>query len=139
MSNQIILKDWDGHKMVLKQNDISELDYDIVLDTIGSKLYINKKSITSKELYSQRMTLDILKLLLLRIGEDVQNSDLPNSSYAQSKNEMQGKIITPLAKLVLERIGKKIALSCKGSNTLFHLKLNKSDFKLAAIMIEDSS
>ncbi len=128
--DQFVLVDWDGNKQFISHADIYTQDYDLVIDFIQNKIIINKEPLTSKELHSQRMSIDILRILLDRLNEDVANTSLPVSSYSQSKNEVQGKIIIPLTKLVKEKTGKDLLLTCKGTNTSFFLKLSKGDIRL---------
>lgn len=132
-TNHLFLHDWEGNKQLLEKLAPEELDYDVILDMVQNKIIIGKKYLTSKELHSQRMTLDILRALLFRLDQEVPNNELSVSSYSQNKNEMQGKIIIPLTKLILDKTGKKISLTCKGSNIKFYLKLGKSDLKLGYI------
>lgn len=129
--NAMIVDDWDHTKHYLHSIEkAEELGYDLLLDEIQHKIFIDGQAIHSKNLHSQRMTIDILRILLSRLNQEVSNADLPVSSYSQSKNEIQGKIIIPLKKLILDRTGKKIDLTCKGSNTIFYLKLAKNDLKI---------
>jgi hypothetical protein len=79
------------------------------------------------------MTLDVLSYLLKHPSIDVANKQLPVSSYSQNKNEMQGKIIIPLTKLVQEIIGKDLLLTCKGSNVDFFLRLSRNDITLGSL------
>lgn len=131
---QIVLEDWSGHKHFLASiEDLQSLKYDIVLDRIQNKIMINQKKLSSKELHSQKMTIDVLVLLLGKIERDIPNTALPHSSYASNKNEMQGKIILPMTKLILEKTGKKMLLTCKGTNTRYYLRLSKSDLNLGVL------
>jgi hypothetical protein len=130
---QMIVEDWEGGISYPSSINPEEMEYDLVLDMVQNKILIQKEYITSKELHSQRMTLDVLNILLMKLGQEVSNAELPVSSYAQNKNEMQGKIIIPLSKLILEKTGKKILLTCKGSNTKYYLKLSRNDLTLAYI------
>jgi hypothetical protein len=44
----------------------------------------------------------MMKILIENIAKEVSNSELPTSSYSQNKNEITGKVIAPLRKLVLK-------------------------------------
>jgi len=67
------------------------------------------------------------------MGKEIQNKELPASGYCKNKNEMIGKIILPLIKLIEKKIGKKIPLICKWSIYEFYIKLNNSDVTIAII------
>lgn len=107
--------------------------HDLVLDCINEKIFVNGKKMTSDDLCSQSATIGILKKLIDNIGKEISNKQLPVSSYGKNKNEMTGKIILPLIKLVEKLIGKKLPLICKGSIYEFYIKLNHSDISIAMI------
>ena len=54
----------------------------------------------------------MLLTALKNIGVDISNKELPISSYARSKNDMVGKIIIPLVKLIKEKVNKDLPLEC---------------------------
>jgi len=54
-----------------------------------------------------------LDILLDNIGEDIENSEFPISSYTKNKNDMLSKIVIPLIKLCEESFGEKLPLICK--------------------------
>lgn len=83
--------DYDG--IVAKENDC------ILLDTIGSKIFVRGLRLTSKEIHSQTTTIDMMKLLLENVGKEIPNSALPSSSYSQNKNELVGKVVLPMRKI----------------------------------------
>ncbi len=96
---------------------------DIVLDTIDQKMYIAGESVSSKDLHSQTATVTLLNALLENDQHEIRNRDLPRSAYSISKNEMQGKIVLPLIKLVQQRTGKDFEISCVGKESDFFLKI----------------
>lgn len=99
----------------------------ILLDTIQGRIYIRGTKLTSKEIHSQNTTIDMMKLLLENIGQEVSNSKLPVSTYSQNKNELLSKVVIPLLKLSKEYFGKEISLTCSGGITQYYLRLEKDD------------
>ncbi len=74
----------------------------ILLDSIRGRIYVRGTMLTSRDLHSQNATIDILSILLKRPHEHISNTDLPSSTYAQSRSELQGKILSPLQKVARE-------------------------------------
>jgi len=54
---------------------------------------------------------------------------IETSSY-RDRYEIQSKIISPLIKLVKEKLGKKMPLEIKGELNRFNLKLGKANLKM---------
>jgi hypothetical protein len=54
----------------------------------------------------------MLRILISNIGQEVSNAKLPISTYSQNKNEILGKIILPLRKIVEKHFEKEISLTC---------------------------
>ena len=117
----------------LPKNDVNKEEADIFLDSINNKIYLQGKSTNSKDLPSQKTTIDILKILLDKPNQRVSNKELPTSSYTSQRNELQSKIIGPLKKLVKEKLGKNLDLKVEGSLANFHVQLNPSDVKINLI------
>lgn len=105
----------------------------LLVDTIANKIYLNGIKLTSKEIPSQNATADILNILLERVWEDVSNKELPSSSYSTNKNEMLGKIVIPLVKLLEEQVGKTFPFVCKGEIADFYVKLDATTIPLSIV------
>lgn len=99
----------------------------ILLDTIGWRIYIKWIKLTSKDIHSQNTTIDMLRILMEHIWTEVSNNKLPVSTYSQNKNEILGKIIIPLKKIVKDYFSTDISLSCSGGITDYYLKLDKDE------------
>lgn len=122
------------------KNKLSEeaIDYNIaikkddglLLDTISNKIYLFWKKINSKEIRSQSWTIELFKILLENIWNEIENTELPSSSYSKNKNEMLGKIVLPLRKLIKNKAGKELELNCHGSLGKFSLDLKHSNIKI---------
>lgn len=106
---------------------------DLLLDTVNEDIYTKGKKLTSKELPSSSMALEILNILIENIGKSVSNTKLPDSSYARDRNEMQSKIVSPLLRVIKKETGKKILLQISGGLTDFRLKLDTNDLKIKVI------
>ncbi len=99
----------------------------ILLDTITGRIYIQWIKLTSKEIHSQNTTIDMLRLLLENMGQEVSNSELPVSTYSQNKNEILSKVVLPIKKITKEYFGTEISLSCSGGITDYFLRLQRDD------------
>ncbi len=84
----------------------------ILLDTIAGRIYIKGNKLTSADIHSQNTTIDMLRILIERIGEEVSNSKLPVSTYSQNKNEILGKVVLPLRKIVEKYFDREISITC---------------------------
>jgi hypothetical protein len=129
-SNLLILELPDNNVIFgAYDNLVQNKDVDIVLDTIHMKIYIQWKKLTSKDLHSQIGTIEMLMTALKNIGSDVSNKQLPVSSYSKSKNDMVGKIILPLVKVIKDTIKKDIPIDCYGWMYDYFLRLKKNNIR----------
>lgn len=79
----------------------------------------------STEIKSRNTTIELLVILLSK--GIVSNQDLPASTYAKNRGEMQSKIIRPFVKIVEERLGEILPLSTRGSNSDFAVELESTN------------
>lgn len=86
----------------------------ILLDTIQGRIYIKGMKLTSRDIHSQNTTIDMFRILLENMGQEVSNTELPVSTYSQNKSEIQGKVVIPIRKLSAEYFGHEIPLFCSG-------------------------
>ena len=112
---------WDYDTMIKTETDC------LLLDTIWGRIYIQGTKLTSRDIHSQNTTIDMMKILLENIGEEISNSTLPISTYSQNKNELLGKIILPIKRITKEHFAKEIALTCSGWITQYYLRLDKDE------------
>ena len=135
--NSIKLFDWEAgssHQRVVKKNeDIIKQDFDLFLDLIENKIYIRGESISSKQLPSQKATAELLEFLLNHPGELLTNKQLPETGYSKYRNELQGKIITPLSKLLKEKTKKDLGLKITGKLMNFFVEFNPRNLKIGVI------
>lgn len=129
--NNAILESSCGKQIIGSHRKlIEQIDNGIIFDTIDSKIYIDKKPTTYKQLMTQSGTIDVIQPLFERMWWYINNSELPPSSYSKNKNEMVGKIIWPLQELVQKKFHEKLDLKCKGSMINFDMSLTSTKTNL---------
>jgi len=103
---------------------------DILIMEKSGRILIKGENLTSAQIHSQKTAIKILKILLSKIGQEVSNRELPPSSYAFDRYELQGKIISPLIKIVAQKTKKKLSLTIRAVSSDFYLKLNPANLKI---------
>lgn len=132
--NQVLYKNNLEISYISTMGDILEKENSgILVDTISRKIYINWTRLTSKEIPAQNTTSELLSILFEKRWQDVSSKELPNSSYASNKNEMLGKIVIPLVKIVKDTFDIDFPFICKWSINDFYLKLNDTSIKIGII------
>lgn len=96
---------------------------DIIFDSIDNTVITRGQRLTSQEIHSASATIQIFDVLIKRCGQAVKNSDLPESTYAQDRNELQSKIITPLNQALMKRLGRRLPVKITGGVTEFTITL----------------
>jgi len=117
------------HKTIEYHKAIQKTDW-ILFDSIQNKIFILWEKMWSKEIHTQSGTIELFKTILQDRGKEINNKTLPISCYSKNKNEMIGKIILPLRKVVEKKIGKKLKLDCHGSLGNFFIKLDYSNIPM---------
>ncbi len=103
---------------------------DLLLDAIEGDIYVRGKQLTYKEIPSSSATIEILSILSENLGKSIANSKLPQSSYSQDRNEMQSKIVSPLAKAVKKYTKKSLPFKVSGGLVDFWIKLEPSNLDI---------
>jgi len=135
-SSEYVLTKYNSWNITIFSWEYSEFSWKIswlTLDLVKRKIYLDWKKLTSKEIHSQNTTIDILEMLLDRLWEDISNKEFPKSSYSNNKNEMVGKIVLPLLKLIHKENRVEFPLVCKGSITDFYVKLSENNLDISVI------
>jgi hypothetical protein len=125
-SKQLISCDPKGecvHK-VIKDHDVNKNDFDLFLDKINGKISVRGQEFSSKEIPSQKATIEILEYLMQNLGKTINNKDLPKSGYTEYRNELQGKIFSPLNKLLKEQLGHEVDLKINGQLMNFEINFD---------------
>ncbi len=126
----LVIINYDGTIEINNSGEnLTEYKNHITLDTIRNKIYINNHKLTTKELHSQTMAVELLKYFLDKKDEVIFNSELQPSSYTKNKNLLNSKVIIPLKRAIKERLGKEIPLSCFGGLHDFSIQLKSHDLK----------
>ncbi|MFH0927883.1 MAG: hypothetical protein V1821_00230, partial [bacterium] len=136
--DSLVLRIWniDGsteEKVIQNQNEINPAEFDLVADFSSGSILVRGYRPGSKELPSVKASLEILNCLFKNIGTPVGNGALPHTIYSQYRNELQGKIISPLNKLFEQRVQKPLGLKTHGGLTDFVLEFRPAGLKLATI------
>lgn len=105
----------------------------LFLDAIKNKVYLNGKALTSKDIKSQTTTIEIFDLILQDTDHTIKNNELGPSTFSGQQNQMLGKIIYPLTKLVQKETDKDFPLECSGSLREFWIKLWKTSTPVVLI------
>lgn len=99
----------------------------VVLDPICGKVHLPNIKLTHKDLPSQSWTADIVAQLVENPWKPLSNRHFSVSSYSKNKNEMMGKIIHPLIRLIKQHFDTEVDIRCTWS--LFDFSLTLKDDK----------
>jgi hypothetical protein len=105
----------------------------LIVDTINNKIICKGVKLTSKELHSQITTVEVLRWLLAGENRTIENGELAPSSLTKQQNQMLGKIILPLQKVIQEHRGAKLPLECHGTLRHFTLSLGHTPVPIGII------
>lgn len=106
---------------------------DLLLHPAEHKIFIQGTLLNSKQIKSAKGTIEILKILLEHLGEDISAGQLPASAYVE-RNEMQSKIISPLCTAFKDITGKKLPLGLQGGlRKNFTIKLGVPEFTIGLV------
>ena len=137
----LILKTIDSesrtHSRTISREEFKKAikDFDIVADSDEKKIYIRGKALTSKDIHSAKVTLEILKKFFEAERSELPASALPESSYSSDRNAMESKIVRPLAASFERYTGKKINFKVTGGlGSDFSLILKPTNFKIGIVL-----
>lgn len=97
----------------------------ILLDETSNKVYLNGVKLTKKDIKSQTTTVEVISKLLDSLWYVVHNTEYPPSTYTRQQNQMIGKIIGPLRKLIKKNFNEECPITCTWSLRDFNLKFEK--------------
>ena len=100
---------------------------DLVCDLRDHKMYLRGEQIQSDELHSAKVSCDILSLLMKQPSKYVPKDELSVGSYAEDRNTMQSKIVSPINKLVELRLKAKSFVEIHGGLADFSLQLTPGE------------
>lgn len=105
----------------------------IIFDVVHKKIYIDGERLGHKDVRSQLWTVEIMEVLFDNMWKPVHNKSFPVSSYSKNKNEMLGKIITPLQEIIKERTWEDLHIKCGGNIYDFYTTLEYTSIPIAII------
>lgn len=105
----------------------------LIVDQIARKIYIDGEGVNSKEILSQQLTIDLIERFISGWRDEIHASELPSSSYTQNKNEMMSKIVHPLIRTVMKRLGKNMRINCYGSTVDFTVRFEEIDVDIRTL------
>ncbi|GEM_PF-2651618 len=123
------------HRSMVTQERFSDYvkQIDLLLDKTTDKISIGGKSVTSKQLPSQKATVAIMADLIQAPQFTLGNHNLP-SSYGVNRYDLQGKITLPLIKHIKKATGRDLQLSIQGQMyDNYSLTLNPSNIVIGLI------
>lgn len=100
---------------------------DVHVDLRTERVSIAGAAVSARELPSQRMCADVLRLLALSKDCTIRSTDLPRSSYRSSRGELGSKVLHPLSATVLVRTGKRLTFTTSGSISDFSIRLDPGE------------
>lgn len=119
-----VLIDSDWNQKFVSYTDIDPTKEKwIFFDGVKSKVYMNWKVLTSKDIKSATTTVELFYYLLKSSERTVKNNELWPSSFSWQENQMISKIISPFVSCVKREFGKEFPLTCSGSLREFYVML----------------
>jgi hypothetical protein len=100
---------------------------------VNKRIYIRGQSISSKEVPTQKGIVELFQFLLTRSGERIKNNDLPTSPYRSYRNDLQGKVVGPLDRILEKSIGKTSGIRIHGGLTDFEVELEPTSMSIGFI------
>lgn len=100
---QWIIESWqNGSRSIFLSSHLRGVieKFDLVLDELHQKVYISGNPVNSKQLFSQKATVAIFAKLLRSPDWQLKNREIPVPAYANSRYDLQSKILIPLQKTV---------------------------------------
>lgn len=108
--------------------------FDIVFDLVSGKVTVRGKALHSKEMPSAKSTCDIFNKILKSDGYKITNKAFLASSYGQSRYDLQGKIMTPVKRVIETYCNKKFNFSITGGMyDDYSVSININNLKIAVI------
>lgn len=129
----VLLKDEKISKIIDYKN-LENLKYDILIDTIKNKLYISWEKLSSNDIHSQTIAVEILSKLLKSEKSEIDNNEISYWSYRNNKIEINWKLIIPFKKVILEKLNYIFPIEIKW--TIWDYKISLWENKLNIWIIE---
>jgi len=123
---------WENYKLKTNKKTIIvsnfeealEKDFDLIFDNIKGKVYLKGKKLTSKEIHSQNILVEVVLKLFDMPWIWVKNKKLNKTSYSETKSLMWAKVIYPFRKLIKKELNKEVEFDIAGIGWDFEIKLD---------------
>lgn len=89
-------------------------EYDLLIDRREGKLYVRGTQLTSAQIHSAKQTIELIVQFVNRGVAELKASELPKSIYSEDRNQMESKIVRPIANAVKEATGRPLGLEVHG-------------------------
>lgn len=122
-----------AQRLVVTPDTSRSRSVDLLLDHRSGHVLVHGTPCTSRDLPSQKAAIELLAFLLLHIGEPVPNAELPAKTYTKYRNELQGKILSPLDKLLRRRCRKSLGVAVHGKLTDFTVTWNPGKLRIGIL------
>lgn len=99
----------------------------------GEKIYIAGRALTSREIHSAKATLRLFQRLMIQPGTPVESRELNLKPYSDDRTELQSKLISPLKKIVNQRLKSQLPLLVSGGLAEYTVRLDPG---LELVLIE---
>jgi len=117
----VTVREWNGEgKMptallfTLNQWEKTSQRFDVVIDAARGKILVKGRTLTSSDIHSAKQTIDIFRRFFSDPVKEIPAAALPASCYKSDRNQMESKIVRPLAEVIHERTGKRLGLEVHG-------------------------
>jgi len=118
---------WDYNDIIKTETHV------LLLDWVWNKVYFNGVKLTSKEIPSNSMVVEVLSKIVFNKNYEISNSELNHSSYSTNRNDMAWKVILPLIRFLETNTNENFPLTCSWSLTKFNITLGKTNIKIWVI------
>ena len=108
----VVREKLSGARTIVRYDERDFGREDMILDTIGRKIYVRGERISSKEVPTQQATIELLSAFFGGRNE-INVSELPRSSYTASRSDMTSKLIVPIKKLTKRIFGEELNIVCR--------------------------
>jgi len=129
-SNQLLV--WNGAEMETKLSNgsINANEYDVLFDGVNNEIHVGGKTFTSKDVPTKKATIELFTFLAQHAGEIMTNDKLPTSNYANYRNDLQGKVVGPIEKLIKQHLDKSLNVTISGELSRFAIQFDPKDISI---------
>jgi len=123
-SEAYVLKTKDKKIIVSNLEEALEKDFDLLFDLVKQKVYLKWKKLTSKQIHSQNILVEIVSKTFDNQWVWFSNNILNKSSYSETKSLMGSKVVYPFKNLIKEEFWKDIEFEISWIWWNFKMKLD---------------